>query len=532
MTLLRITNLRVALNDDRPLARIAAQRLKLPAEHIEEVVIFRRALDARRKNNINFVYTLDVRVGIPEGQVLARLGGDRDVASVAQSVPEPVMPGPHKLDSPPIVVGMGPAGLFAALVLAEHGYRPLVFERGRDVDRRTADVARFWETGAFDPVSNVQFGEGGAGTFSDGKLTTRVTDPRMRQVLDTLIAAGAPPEIRYLHKPHVGTDRLREVVRNLRRRIIDLGGQVRFETPVIDITVKQSRLTGLTVGDGRHFPCNVALFAIGHSARDTYEMLYRRGVAMEAKPFAIGVRIEHPQPLIDRAQYGPMAGHPQLGAADYALVYHDKKCGRTAYSFCMCPGGVVVAAASEAGGVVTNGMSYYRRDSGVANSALVVNVNPEDYGSHVLSGIELQRHYEMLAFRAGGGGYRAPAQTVGDFLTGQSARYLVAPTYRPGVAPADLRQCLPRFVTDTLAGALVDFGRKIKGFDHPGAVMTGVETRTSAPVRILRGQDFVSVNLGGLYPVGEGAGYAGGIMSAALDGLNAALAVISRYSPN
>ncbi len=530
--MLRITNFRVAVEDDSPLSLLAARRLRLPPGSVADVRIVRRAVDARRKSNIGFVYTLDVAVAMAEGQVLARLAGDRDVALRVEEAPAPVVPGHKPLDAPPVVVGAGPAGLFAALTLAEHGYRPVLLERGRDVETRARDVARFWETGEFDPASNVQFGEGGAGTFSDGKLTTRVNDPRSGLVLDTLVAAGAPPEIKYLHKPHIGTDRLRAVVAALRRRIVAAGGTVEFESRVTDIAVEGGVLTSVVINENRHIPAGVALFAVGHSARDTYAMLARRGVAMEAKPFAVGVRIEHPQELIDRAQYGGLAGHPRLGAADYALVFQDRPAGRTAYSFCMCPGGLVVAAASEEGGVVTNGMSLFGRDSGIANSALVVNVGPADFGDGAMAGIEFQRRWERLAYEAGGRTYAAPVQTVGGFLAGKSGGgFLVPPSYRPATAAVDLAACLPPAVAATLARALPDFGRRIKGFDHPGAVLTGVETRTSAPVRMVRGPDYMSVTLPGLAPIGEGAGYAGGIMSAALDGLNAALAIITEYRP-
>jgi len=530
--LLRIANFRVAIDDDSPLPLLAARRLRLPPGSVAAVTIVRRAVDARRKSNIAFVYTLDVAVNVGEGQVLARLAGDRDVTVRAEEAQAAIVPGHRPLDHPPVVVGAGPAGLFAALTLAEHGYRPVLLERGRDVETRTRDVARFWRAGEFDPVSNVQFGEGGAGTFSDGKLTTRVNDPRSGQVLDALVAAGAPAEIKYLHKPHVGTDKLRTVVAALRRRIIAAGGTVEFESQVTDIEVDGGVLTGLIVNGNRRIPAGVAVFAVGHSARDTYAMLAARGVAMTAKPFAIGLRIEHPQELIDRAQYGDKARHPKLGAADYALVFQDRAAGRTAYSFCMCPGGQVVAAASEAGGVVTNGMSLFDRASGLANSALVVTVGPADFGGGPLAGIEFQRRWERQAFAAGGGTYAAPVQTVGDFLAGRSGgKFLVSPSYRPGTVAADLAACLPPAVAATLARALPDFGRKIRGFDHPGAVLTGVETRTSAPVRIVRGDDFMSVTVTGLVPAGEGAGYAGGIMSAALDGLNAALAVIKEFRP-
>ena len=529
--MLRIANLRVSIDSDTALAKLAAKRLQLPPQAVLEVVIVRKALDARRKININFVYTLDVRVSVPEGQVLARLRTDKDVAQMGTNVLPPVCPGSIALEHQPVVVGFGPAGMLAALTLARYGYRPLVLERGRDVDRRTGDIARFWKSGALDELSNVQFGEGGAGTFSDGKLTTRVNHLAMRDVLDILVEAGAPPEIKYLHKPHIGTDNLRQVVKNIRKQIIEFGGQVEFEARVTNVVIRENRLKEVVVNGSRRIPCTVALFGIGHSARDTYAMLQGCGVAMEAKPFAVGVRIEHPQQLIDQAQYGAAAGHHRLPAADYALVHHARQSGRTAYSFCMCPGGMVVAAASEQGGVVTNGMSHYGRSSQIANSALVVNVGPADFGSTILGGIEFQRHYEALAYQLAGRSYYAPVQTVGDFLAGKSggSTFLTSPSYRPGIMPADLAQCLPGYVTATLREALPEFGRKIRGFDDKNAVMTGVETRTSAPVRIVRTDEFVSVNTGGFYPVGEGAGYAGGIMSAALDGLSAAKAVIGRY---
>jgi len=528
--LLRIINMRVLLDNETSLNTLAAKRLKIPPQAVLEVVIVRRALDARRKSNISFVYTLDVKVAIPEGQVLSRLKGDKDISVAKEYVPEVIVQGQNTLEHPPVVIGFGPAGMLAALTLAQHGYKPILLERGRNIEQRTRDVSTFWQTGQFDSISNVQFGEGGAGTFSDGKLTTRVNDPLMRQVLGILIKAGAPEEIAYLHKPHIGTDKLREIVKSIRQEIIGLGGRVEFESKVTDIDVKEGQLKGIVVNGTTYIPCCAALFAIGHSARDTYEMLQQQGVTMEAKAFSMGVRIEHPQEVIDTSQYGISAGHPQLKAADYALVYHAKDTGRTAYSFCMCPGGLVVAASSETGGVVTNGMSLYNRASGVANSALVVNVTPEDFGGEVLGGINFQRKYEQLAFVCGGGNYHAPLQTVGDFLAGTtgSTAFATKPSYKPGVQAADLRQCLPDFVANTLAQALPDFERKIKGFASPEAVMIGVETRTSAPVRILRGSDYQSLNTKGLYPIGEGAGYAGGIMSAALDGLNSAISIIKK----
>jgi len=411
--LLRIINLRVYLDDHSPIHKLAARRLKVPFQAVQEVVIVRKALDARRKNNISFVYSLDVKVNIPEGQVIASLHGDKNVSITDEQINDTIIQGHMPLEHQPIIVGLGPAGMLAALTLAEHGYRPLVLERGKNVEQRTKDIAKFWQTGQFDESSNVQFGEGGAGTFSDGKLTTRVNDPLMRRVLDIFVEAGAPSEITYLHKPHVGTDKLRGMVKQIREKIIALGGQVEFEAKVTDIDIQDGVLRGLVVNENRYIPCSVALFAIGHSARDTYTMLYERQIAMEAKPFAIGVRIEHPQSMIDISQYGPSAGHPNLFPADYSLVYHAKRTGRTAYSFCMCPGGLVVASSSETDGVVTNGMSLYNRSSGNSNSALVVNVNPEDFGDHVLGGIEFQRKYEKLAFTVGGSSYKAPLQTVG-----------------------------------------------------------------------------------------------------------------------
>lgn len=529
--MLRIINMRVSLEDNTPISKLTAKRLNLPPQVVLEVVIVRKALDARRKTNISFVYTLDVRTSLPEGQVIASLHGDKNVSISAEPIAEVIIPGETILKHRPVIVGFGPAGMLAALTLAQHGYRPVVLERGRDVEQRTKDVAKFWQTGEFDEISNVQFGEGGAGTFSDGKLTTRVNDPLMRQVLDILVEAGAPQEITYLHKPHIGTDKLRGVVKHIREEIIKFGGDVQFEAKVTDITIENGAITGLTINQNQYIPCSVALFAIGHSARDTYTMLHNRGIAMEAKPFSIGVRIEHPQDIIDKSQYGISAGHANLAPADYTLVYHAKDTGRTAYSFCMCPGGLVVAAASETGGVVTNGMSLYKRASGISNSALVVNVTPEDFGNHILGGMEFQRKYEQLAFQCGGSNYQAPIQTVGDFLAGKTGGTTskAKPSYRPGTVAADLRQCLPDFVVDTLARALPDFNRKINGFAHPDTVMTGVETRTSAPVRIVRNKDYNSINTQGFYPIGEGAGYAGGIMSAALDGLNCATTVIRQY---
>ena len=529
--LVRINNFRVSIDEREALETLISVRLKISRQQQQNFRIVRKALDARREGNIAFVYTIETEIPGGSAKWADRWRADKNISIVTPAKEPEIVAGHRRLPERPVVVGFGPAGMFAALTLARHGYKPLVLERGPDVDARQLAVQKFWEQGVLDEAANVQFGEGGAGTFSDGKLTTRVHDPMMTRVLDALVAAGAPPEIKYWYKPHVGTDRLRQVVKAIRRQIVSLGGEVRFGQQVTGFKILDGVLTGLVVNGEQKIDCSVALLGIGHSARDTYDQLLRCGVAMEAKPFSIGVRIEHPQELIDRSQYGSAAGHPALGAADYSLVYHDRVAGRTAYSFCMCPGGVVIGAASEAGGVVVNGMSHYNRASGLANSALAVNVTPDDFGCGVLAGVEFQRRYERKAFELAGRSYFAPVQTVGSFLHGQDdgASKLVQPSYGPGVKTVNLEECLPEFVASSLRRALPDFGRKIRGFDHPGAVLTGVETRTSAPLRILRGEDRISLNVAGLYPMGEGAGYAGGIMSAAIDGMHAAYAVVQEY---
>lgn len=535
--MLRISNFQVPIEEEAALEQLAARRLKVPIEAVEKIVVRRKAVDARRYRGapIQFVYVLDVWLSVPEKQVLSRCRKDRNIAQIHESVgePLPVKRGLPAAGERPVVVGFGPAGMFATLTLARAGWNPLVLERGQDVEKRTRDISEFWRTGVLNPASNIQFGEGGAGTFSDGKLTTRINDIHMTEVLDVFIKAGAPEEIRYLHKPHIGTDLLRRIVKNIRQEILGLGGEIRFGAQVTDVEMDEGRLSAVIVNSDSRLPAETVFFGIGHSARDTYEMLLKRGISMEAKAFAVGVRIEHPQEFIDRAQYGDSAGHPKLPVADYALTFKDVESGRGVYSFCMCPGGQVVAAASEVNRLVTNGMSNYRRDSGTANSAVLVTVSPEDFGSEILAGMRFQQKCEELAFEAGGGGYFAPVQSVGDFLKGSkgSMDFLVKPTYAPGVRAADLRCCLPAFVTDALARALPAFEKKIAGFAAPDIPMTGVETRSSAPCRIIRDRDsFVSESLGGLYPIGEGAGYAGGIMSAAIDGMKAALAFLKARS--
>ena len=538
--MIRIKNFSVPFDAEESLELLAARRLRLPPQSVTGVVIVRKAMDARRYRGapIQLVYMLDVELSglAVEKKLLQRMQRDKNLELVKKE-PAPL---PKQYSMPagmprPVVVGFGPAGMLAALTLARHGCPPLVLERGRDVDSRHEDIQRFWQGDALDVRSNVQFGEGGAGTFSDGKLTTRINDSFMNIVLEAFVQAGAPAEIRYLHKPHIGTDLLRKIVKNLRKEILRLGGEIRFASQVTDLELTDGEVKAVIVNGEERIPASAVLLGIGHSARDTYAMLHSHGISMEPKAFAIGVRIEHPQEFIDQAQYGPDAGNGRLPVADYALTYKDLETGRGAYSFCMCPGGQVVAAASEEGRLVTNGMSNYRRDSGIANAALLVTVSPEDFGQEVLAGIRFQRQYEELAFRAAGGDYFAPVQTVGDFLSGTSGStdFLTQPSYRPGVRAVDLHQCLPGFVTATLAHALPAFDRKIPGYAAAGVVMTGVETRSSAPCRIRRNRDsFVSENTEGLYPMGEGAGYAGGIMSAAVDGIHTALAFLEKYCHN
>lgn len=495
-----------------------AERFGVPDRDIRSVRLVRKSIDARRKGRVIVVCTVECRFA-DEAAFLARHGQDPDVKVLVKEI-QPALP---RLTPGGriVIVGMGPAGLFAALRLVEYGLAPTILERGRPVEERTRDVQAFWSLGELDTESNVQFGEGGAGTFSDGKLTTRVNDQRIGYVLEKLVAFGAPQEILYQAKPHVGTDQLRRVVAGIRHGLLAAGCDIRFRSRMTDIVSREGRVGAVVVNGIEELAVEELILAPGHSARDTYEMLARRGVHLLAKPFAMGVRVEHPQELINGIQYG-RGHHPALPPSDYALAYNNRKTGRSAYSFCMCPGGVVVAGSSEEGGVVTNGMSAHLRNSPFANSALVVTVGPDDFGSALpLAGVEFQRRWERRAFEAGGGGYRAPAQNLLSFL-GMKGGKGVSSSYRPGVAESDLTMALPAAVTETLREGLRDFDRKMRGFVTAEATLTGVETRTSAPVRIVRGEDCQSVSLPGLYPTGEGAGYAGGIMSAALDGIRVA----------
>lgn len=496
-------------------------RFSLAPHELVGFRVVRKAVDARKKARIKFIYTVEFSLADEEGfWARHRLDDDVEMISAKKRAPFPRITAERRI----IIVGMGPAGLFAALRLLEYGLSPTILERGRPVAERVKDIASFWRNGVLDEESNVQFGEGGAGTFSDGKLTTRIRDDNAGYVLESLVRFGAPGEIVFLAKPHIGTDRLRRIIVNIRRHFVERGISVRFGEKVTDIVSSNGRLRSVIINGSHEEPCDILLLAPGNSARDTFAMLGERGVRLEAKPFAVGVRVEHPQELINRIQYG-IAGDPHLPPADYSLTWNDRLTGRCAYSFCMCPGGVLVAAASEKGGVVTNGMSNYRRNSPYANSALVVNVGIGDFpGDSPLAGIEFQRGLERRAFAAGGGDYRAPAQNLMAFLEGKG-RYRIVSSYRPGVREADLSRLFPGFVTDTLRDGIRVFDRKMRGFITDEATLTGVETRTSSPLRIVRGEDFQSPTMQGLYPVGEGAGYAGGIMSSALDGIRVADAI-------
>ncbi|MDF2612753.1 MAG: hypothetical protein K0S71_539 [Clostridia bacterium] len=524
--MIRVQDIKLTLDEDesRIISKIA-KKLKIKAYDVIDYTIFKQAVDARKKDDIRFVYTIDVQT-TKEAELLAKYP--------ALAAPDKTYYYPKKgekvLNHRPVVVGSGPCGLFAALILAQSGFNPIVIERGKKVEERVNDVNRFWETGAFDSSSNVQFGEGGAGTFSDGKLTTQIKNKRSYKVLEEFVEAGAPADILYKNKPHIGTDVLREVIKNIRETIIRLGGEFKFESTVTNICIEDNHITAVEINKCSEISTDICILAIGHSARDTFEMLYNKNVRMEQKPFALGMRIEHLQDWINEAQYGTYKDHPKLGAADYKLVHHAKN-GRAVYSFCMCPGGYVIASASEEGMIVTNGMSEYKRDSKNANSAIVVNVGPSDYRSeHPLAGVELQRQFEKLAYELGGGTYYAPVQRVGDFLNNQISTGIgaVKPSYKPGIKLTNMRSKLPGFIAEAIDEAIRAFGQKIKYFDHEDALFTGFETRTSSPVRLPRDAAYQS-NLRGIYPAGEGAGYAGGIISAAVDGIEIAEAVIKEY---
>ena len=530
--MLRLTELKLPLDHTEPELRTAIlRRLDIPEPALLGYTVFRRGVDARRKSMIHLIYTVDVELQ-DDAAVLAHRTGDRHVLPAPDIAYHPVARAPAGMTSRPVVIGTGPCGLFAALILAQMGFRPIILDRGKVVRERTRDTWGLWRRGVLNPESNVQFGEGGAGTFSDGKLYSQIKDPayRGRKVLTEFVRAGAPPEILYVSKPHIGTFRLVTMVEAIRQNIEALGGEYRFQSKVTDIEIDAAagrrQVRGVRLETGEFIAAEHVVLAVGHSARDTFAMLQERGVHIEPKPFSIGFRIEHPQSLIDRARYGTRAGDRILGAADYKLVHHCAN-GRSVYSFCMCPGGTVVAATSEPGRVVTNGMSQYSRNERNANAGIVVGITPEDYPGGALAGIAFQRHWEAQAFIAGGGTYAAPAQLVGDFLAGRASTALgsVLPSYRPGVHPTDLSACLPDYAIAAIREALPAFDRQIPGFAMADAVLTGVETRTSSPIRIRRDETLQSLDTRGLFPAGEGAGYAGGILSAGVDGIRIAEAV-------
>ncbi|MBT4145695.1 MAG: NAD(P)/FAD-dependent oxidoreductase [Gammaproteobacteria bacterium] len=528
--MLRLVNIKLPLEQTGSELRSAIiTKLEINDSELLSYTVYKRSYDARHKKNIFFIYSLDVDTS-KNTQLLEQFSEDTQVKARPDDRYQFVAQAPENISERPLVIGLGPCGLFAGLILAQMGFKPIILERGKEVRERTVDTFGLWRKRKLNSESNVQFGEGGAGTFSDGKLYTQIKDPQHhgRKVLEEFVAAGAPEEILYLSKPHIGTFKLVRMVEKMRQTIESLGGEIRFEQRVDELLIESQRVQGVILANGQSISSQHIVFAIGHSARDTFKMLYEKGVYIEAKPFSIGFRIEHPQSLIDQCRFGDYAGNQLLGAADYKLVHHCKN-GRSVYSFCMCPGGTVVAATSEAGHIVTNGMSQYSRNERNANSAIVVGIDPEqDYPGYPLAGLELQDRLEKQAFVLGGGSYDAPAQLVGDFMANKPSNELgsVQPSYKPGVKLGNLSQSLPDYAISAIREAIPVFDKKIRGFAMHDAILTAVETRTSSPIRLKRDRDLLqSINTRGLYPAGEGAGYAGGILSAAVDGIKVAEAL-------
>ncbi len=522
--------MRLYLNEEEAILPLkVADILGISPVSIQNLRILKKSLDARRKRKIHFVYTIEV--SLPSAEEARLLLHPPNKLKITQALPSPSILKPRSCwgtKERPLIIGSGPAGLFCAWQLVRAGITPIVIERGKMVEERSRDVERFWEEGILNPESNVQFGEGGAGTFSDGKLFTRLHTPLISQILQIFVDFGAPAEITYVQKPHIGTDRLRKVIPAMREWLKAQGVEFHFQTKLTGLITSRGQITSVIINDKQELPASIVILGVGNSARDTFQMLGQAGVTMEPKPFAVGLRVEHPQELINQIQYGPGAGHSALPPAEYLLSFQTAQ-GRPVYSFCMCPGGLVIGASSEEYKLVTNGMSMYARNSPYANSALVVGVNPQDFAAdHPLDGIEWQRQWEERAYLLGGGQYRAPAQGLLDFLRGGDASLIRPTSFKPGITPARLEDCLPKFVTDSLREALPYFHKKMPGFSSREAMLIGIETRTSSPVRIKRGSDFQSLSLPGLYPIGEGSGYAGGIISSALDGFKAAIALIEK----
>jgi len=536
--MIRIHELRLPIDHSQDdLLNAILKRLRISHEEFITYEIFKRSYDARKNIDLSFIYTIDVQVQEP-ARLLQKLKADIQIKATPYTAYHFVAQAPAQLKHRPVVIGFGPCGIFAALILAQMGFKPIVLERGKAVRERTQDTWGLWRKKILNPESNVQFGEGGAGTFSDGKLYSQIKDPKFygRKVLHEFVKAGAPEEILYVAKPHIGTFRLVGMVEKIRQEIIDLGGEIRFQSKVTQFDIRSGKIYGVTLESGQTIATEHVVLALGHSARDTFKTLFEQGVYIEPKPFSVGFRIEHPQSLIDRARLGPHAGHPLIGAADYKLVHHASN-GRAVYSFCMCPGGTVVAATSEEQRVVTNGMSQYSRNERNANAGIVVNVNPEDFGASMadpLKGIDFQRQLESHAYVLGGSSYEAPGQLIGDFLKNQASTEFgqVIPSYKPGVHLTNLETALPAYAIEAIREAIPAFDQQIPGFAKSDGVLTGVETRTSSPIRIKRNEKYQSLNIQGLYPAGEGAGYAGGILSAGVDGIKVAEALALDYLTN